>query len=293
MKAGLRKKHADRQLLIGRFFSRFYEPVRPWFRELVSTYKERGDFTVFPTYIADYYENPHDKEIALLSCLLINWDADVHRQVQSVREMLGKSPWEWFTNRLFVTMSTGGEQDKGLSGTRFRYWQVARFFDTIYQRWRKAFFPDGLEKCFPITSGRSSLEKFADDIFDGTYRREGFVFKATVIEYVLRASGGVGQSVWKSRRSGDRCPQGEILYRFLQIWINDFRKDCWDFNKTIRWFCFDKDEDFFYFWMAWTRLSRLRPRECSRFSSVFWKRYNERNVAPPSYWRMYLPTIEL
>lgn len=290
----MRKKSGviDKQVIIGRFFSQFYEPVRPWVMELVRSYKEHGDFTQFPTFIADYYDDRRDKEISLLSCLLLAWKRDVHCQVEEMRDILGEHPWEWFTQRHFVTMTIGRNQNcKILSG--LHYWQVGKFFDMIWDAYSNLGCPESLEKCFPMKEGVSGVLRFYIEYGENVLKIHRSRVYADIIDFVLRATDGIGVGLWCDRRRKMKCPRSDELNKFLRIWINEYSNVHWDYEKTISLFGFDDDTDFFYFWLAWTSLARRRPKECSRFATVFWKRYSERHLAPPSYWRMYLPKNEL
>lgn len=282
-----------RQLVASSFFKAFVKPVSPWLRELVARYKEMGEFAEFPTYIADFYTGRRDREIALLSTLCMDWGGDVYSQVYAMRTILGGSPWEWFYNRLFVSLSVGSEQDNVLDGGGAEYWKIARLFDCIHDVCVKSRTFE-LEQCFSKGKGRmqeSTFERFAEQVCKRIEYQDGWMFKANVIELVLRSSDGIGLGLWKSCKGGEKCPRNGELVDFLRIWINDF-SSVWDFDDSVDCFGFEKRSDFFYFWMAWTRLSRLRPKECSRFSTVFWKRYDERNRMPPSGWKRYLPTID-
>ena len=283
-----------RQLIAGRFFVELIKPIRPWFLELVSTYKERGEFIVLPTFIEGYYDDRRDKEIALFSTLCMSWAKDAYPQVQDMRRLMGDSPWEWFTQRLFTTISVGREQDNKLEGCNTRYWQIARLFDKLWSLWRKKGRPESLSKCFRARSsenGTSQMETFAVEACKACECNRYSSYKENVIEMVLRASDGLGISLWNNSKADVRCPRNADIRRFLKIWVGDYSQGYWDFDATIRWFGFERDTDFFYLWMAWQRLSRLRPKECSRFATVFYGRYKEGRKAAPSYWNNYLPTI--
>jgi len=271
------------------FFEEFVRPVRPWFMELVDKCKEQGEFGLLPTYIAEYYADSRDKEIALISTFCVGWfSPSTERQLEDMRRIMGEHPWEWFRQRLFTAISTGNEQDRRIAGAGIEQWRVARFFDALHSRCtrRRCF---RLENCL-TGKGDSLFRKYFTDACASIDNKKLYMLKADVIELVLRTSDGIGLGLWKGIHDFDRCPHGVRLERFLKMWMTNW-KTLWDFDSSIRCFGFRSDRDFFYFWLAWTRLSMLRPRECSRFSTVFSKRYTERHFAPPSYWKMYLPKI--
>ena len=277
----------NQPIIVGRFFEKFYSYVKPWFLELVRTYKERADFPVFPTAIADFYTDRRDKEIALMSTLCMNWEMDGYTQIDSMRRLIGEHPWEWFESREFVYISTGSQQDKKLWGCGVKYWQIARLFDRLYDLYKKN---GSLEGCFPATKD-SKFEGFAEKTLTEIERPKQWQYKASVIEIVLRTSDGIGLGLWKNYKAGVKCPRRKEIKDFLKMWIADFCKE-WDFDETIRWFGFDADVDFFYFWLAWTALARRKPRECSKLTTVFYSRYNDRYIIPWRFWRHYLPEID-
>lgn len=283
-----------RQMVIGRYFTELIKPIQPWMMQMLAAYKEQGDYPLFPTFIEGYYQNSRDKEIALVSTLCMNWERNIYQQVTDMRHIMGDSPWEWFSQRLFTTISTGKNQNKTLDCCMIKYWQIARLFDMLYTLWKQKGRPPGLKKCFyPRRTAKavSAFESFAEVTSKAIHYSRCTRYKANVIELVMRTSDGIGVGLWGECKAGDKCPRSGKVRKFLKMWVNDYSVGYWDFDTTIRWFGFKRDADFFYFWMAWTRLSRISPKECSRFSTVFWNRYDERKLFSERRWRDFLPTI--
>ena len=56
------------------------------------------------------------------------------------------------------------------------------------------------------------------------------------------------------------------------------------FDEAVKMFRFENDYDFFYFYLAWEELSRRNPRECSRYASIYMKRYNEGSFLVKANW---------
>ena len=272
-------------IIVGRFFKGFVEPVRPWFKELVSKYKESRLFPLFPTVIADFYEDGHDKEIAVLSTLCMDWNKNVNAQIQAMRELMGEHPYEWFTKRLFVNISLGTVQDDFICVGCARNWKIARFFSLLYKLYAVN---ESLKKAF---SKKSSFESFAKNALEKIEYPKDWEYKTGVVELVLRASDGIGIGLWKNGRSTVKCPRKKKIKDFLKMWVSDY-KSSWGFDEVIRWFGFEKDEDFFYFWLAWKHLSRIKPKSCSALATVFWSRYDGRYFFPAGKWKMYFPEIE-
>ena len=61
--------------------------------------------------LPSYYTDTRDKEIAVFAGLLISEMETNGRttfdKVSTFRKMLGESPWEWFVQRQFVSLSIG------------------------------------------------------------------------------------------------------------------------------------------------------------------------------------------
>ena len=283
-----------RQVAVDGFMMEFTKYVRPWFTELVSTYKEYGEFDVYPTVIADYYPDRRDKVVALMSTLCMDWKKEsILQQVHSMIAIMGSHPYEWFKSREFVMMSIGRDQDNTLDGGGAAYWKMARLFDRLYEMCkRKRTFSLGM--VFPprkTTDGKSRLERFASSFLEEVEYDTGWEFKTNVIELVLRTSDGLGRGLWKNSKSGEKCPRRSEIYAFMKVWVSDYSRT-WDFKQCVGWFGLEHEHDFFYLWMAWKRLVQLRPKECSKFSNVFVNRYNDRLMVVKWKWMDYLPKID-
>ena len=272
-------------IIVGRFFESFVEPVRPWMVELVSKYKASGFFPLFPTVIADYYEDKQDKEIAVLSTFCMDWDRDVNAQIQAMRQLMGEHPWEWFTKRLFVNISLARFQDEYICTGCAQNWKLARFFDRLHKRYKVE---KSISKCF---SKNGSLEAFAEAVSKETEYTNGWKYKINVIEIVLRTSDGIGRCLWGNGKANVKSPNRKEITAFLKMWINDYKRS-WGFDNVVLWFGFEKDTDFFYFYLAWQFMARRKPKACSRFATVFYSRYDTRHIVPLSQWKNYLPDID-
>lgn len=283
----------QKRIIIAKFFKDFVKPVIPFFRELTYKYKEYGEYPVFPTFIAEYYTDKRDKEVALFSTLCMDWrNGDVYEQVQSMRELMGDSPHEWFQRRLFVTISVGRVQNDKLGNGGAKYWQIARLFDRLYHLCKeKNTFELGRVFHSRGKAKRSRMELFAEDVCTAIEFDKRWEFKINVIELVFRATDGLGMGIWKGCKTGEKCPRNIEIHNFVKIWLNEYTKK-WDFEDTIRMFGLDNDADFFYLYLAWAKLSRKRPKECSRFATVFYDRFDRREALPVYRWRKFFPTIE-
>ena len=112
-------------------FSRYF---RPWIHELTRIYKERGWFEPMAAWLLpSKYTEPNDIEIAAFAALLIKDDDRMNESVSEFRIMFGRSPYEWFKNREFVSLSIGKRQEERTGGVLNR--KIAELFSQIYDRW--------------------------------------------------------------------------------------------------------------------------------------------------------------
>jgi hypothetical protein len=280
-----------RQNVMGKFFSEFYEPIRPFFRELVSAFKASPKHNI-PVYIADYYDDRHDKEVAVLSTLCMRWDKDIYSQVQAMMDIIGKNPWEWFISRSFVNISVGNIQKNRLLGTSgMKYWKIARMFDRFYMLFCECGALESIGECFQDRKGCLRFSQFMSDVFSEIECEDKYGYKASVVELVMRDTDGIGLGLW-NRRKVTGCPRSLEIFKFMRIWIPEFNQVSWDFPATIRWFGLDRESDFMYLWLAWSALSRKKPKQCSRLSSLFYTRFAMGVRFSPSRWKNYFPDIE-
>ena len=99
---------AVRKKNVGDYFLNTSRWHREWLKELAERYKERGEFPIMSlTLLPSYYDSQQDKEVAIFAALLFNDGENTLERVSAFRQMFGKSPWEWFEQRKFVSLSFG------------------------------------------------------------------------------------------------------------------------------------------------------------------------------------------
>lgn len=283
--------------VVSRFFREFFKTPHDWVVELVAQYKQYGNLPLFPTAIADYYDDPRDKEVALVATLCMDWDKDtIYTQMQHLRRLMGEHPWEWFANREFISLSVGNMQQNSLDGTRTcKFWKIAKTMQCLYEelkitlggfRRMEEVFPEGRTNAYG-----SHFDFFAEKVGKAC-KMKNMSYKASVIELVLRTSDGIGCGLWTGYPYLQKCPVSVDLCVFLQQWIPDYNYRTWDYDKTLRLLGLEYDYDFFYFWMAWEELSRRNPAGCSRFLTIFYSRYTKRMFMKPYTWRNIFPEID-
>jgi len=270
------------------FFLEFSIYHRAWLHELVEKYKERGMYPVFPTQIGDYYADPKDKDIAILSALCMDWDGRELEQIASMRGLMGASPWEWFTRREFVILSTGRVMNTVMDGSRDRrYWEIAKLFDILY------------DICRIGTEIRRPSEVFRRMTLGGLCDRCADIFhishveyKRDVIELVFRSSDAIGRGLWPISRHGIRCPRMGKVSTYLRTWFPDWKDAMWTFEEAVRLFGLENDYDFFYAYLAHKELGELHPLECSRYAGAYQAWFGKQLLKPKYRWQGVLPEIE-
>lgn len=258
-----------------KYFKRFSKYHIPWMQELIAAYKERGQFPLFPTFIANYYEDKQDKELAIIATMCLNWNRDVLSQIQRLRELMGEHPHEWFRNRGFVVLSIAKNQETMLmedSGSK--YWKVAKFFSELYDKCRDK----TLRKVF------ANPGSFMRYIQSSEFGLGSNVYKASVIELVLRASDGFSFGLWPTTPSRIKTPVKSKIKTFLGVWFPDYAKGSWDFEEAVSIFGLEKNYDFFYFYLAWEELKNSNKDECVLYSTRYVYRYKNGIFLPPSSW---------
>ena len=269
-----------------RFFTEFSKYHREWMKELVARYMERGEFPFFPTFITGYYDNADDKVVAALSTLCMDWSRDdVMQQMTYMRELMGERPYEWVMSRAFVTLSFGDRQNKLVNGkSGLSYWRIARFFSELYD------FCDGgkktLRKCFP--SGKANaygtrMGFFAEKVANSCGLKHT-LFKAGVVELVLRTSDGIGDGVWATDPQKVKTPVSSDLTAFMKVWFPDYNNRNWSFSEAVALFGLEREYDFFYAWLAWEDLKKWNREECVRYSTVYLQRYKKGQLKIKTWW---------
>lgn len=290
---GKGKNLGVKQKKVGEFVADFLSPIRPWMKDIVSKYKESELIISYPTSIAEFYDDALDKEIALFSTMCMDWSGDTYSQINAMRRLMGEHPWEWFSQRIFVSVSQGDEQDERLASNGIQYWKIAKFFDKLYSLWRSKKRPDGLRQCFPTNRNmnrRTNIEKFVESVLKTLKYDKEWEFKAQVLELVLRTPDGIGMGLWKGHA---RCPRNVLVNKFLHTWVDEYRNGFWSFDNTVLAFCFDKPYDFFYFTLAWDLLRKKKPAECSVFSTLYGRRYSRGRRIPREKWKKYMFEVNI
>lgn len=283
---------AVRKKNVGDYFLNTSRWHREWLKELAARYKARGDFPIMSlTLLPSYYDSVQDKEVAAFAALLFNDGENTLERVSAFRQMLGKSPWEWFAERKFVVLSIGRNQNKRTGG--IENWKIAKLFGKL---WKEHF--DKTTK--PAANIGQTIKLIADiqrcTYFDVlTYLLEdccvgNYFYKLRLLLQVLACSDGFSCNVWTVDPSELKCPITHDLRLFLQTWFPDYRT-YGNIDDAIRLFGFERDCDFFYAYLGYKELQKRNPKECSECATKYMNWYENGYKKKPYQWREI--TIEI
>lgn len=247
------------------------------FRDMVSQYKERGIFPSMPYEIADYYEDPNDKVIAILLGTLIlsrnRHNVYIGRQKESLRIMLGEHPWrDLFCNRGYVTLSTTEEREKKFDfSSPIKNYQISKIVDSMWQAWDAH-----CDKRHTKTLGTVFKE-----IVDSGDTPHGAMIKLVDTRFIKEPSeridealmalcetDGISYRLWNLEGENKRllCPNTKAIRNFVENIAPDFSRIGFDINDIAVMHGLKKATDLWYLNQA--------------YQSVFF--------SDPAAWRKYL-----
>ena len=252
-------------------FLEFAEWHCAWLRKLVAKYKERGIYPIFPTQIAEYYQSREDKEIAVMSSLMMDWFRDTElAQITDMRNVMGDSPWRWFCDREFVNLSAFRTSNKLLDGSLYcMYWKLAKFYDMLYD-----FCYDGYRFILPSEAFRKhSLGDFMDEVCRLFYFKYGRSFAVSIFELYVKSSDGIGCGLWRRGRMSDpSCPKFRGLDKYVKTWFPDYSPTLWSWDEVTALFRLERRYDLCYAYLAYSDLEKVDALACRQY----WTRYQSR-----------------
>lgn len=288
-----------RKRTISKFFVAFSKQHVAFLKELVSKYKEAGDFPLMPmTILPSYYTDIEDREIAVFASLLIKDDGNFDR-INAFRKILTDHPFEWFRERGFVRLSLGSTQNKRTGGVE--NWKIAKLFDRLWEMCHVTTqtAPNGMTVSFvrPIgfqvelmvkahhCSFFDMLTYILEDCFVGEY-----FYRIRLLQVILGRSDGFSLNLWKIPLQDIKCPVTSEIKGFLKTWFPNYSL-AGGIDYAIDLFGFNSAGDFYYAFLAWKRLCGKDPKGCSRYATIYQKWYSEGNIQMPHKWKLVQPNF--
>lgn len=250
------------------YFVWFSKPILYWVGDLAKAYKERGVFPVLPVSVLPaYYTRTCDKEVAAFAAISVKEDGDAMHNTLIMRNDITGEPWEWFTQRGFVMMSTAGNSFERTA---------AKILDDVWCEWDADGRPDTL--AFLHTHG---LVRLGIDDID---------YKLSLLRLVLSTSDGLGQGVWSDAFPDPLCPVTRETNRLLDVmWPN--HRVYGSLDDCLQWFELSHDYDFYYAALGYAELLVRNKKACKAFETMY-KRWYDKGFKPYPYrMRQVMPPI--
>lgn len=278
-------------------FREWAKTLLDWFSKLGERYKERGDYNIYPTIIADFYEKAKDKEIALFSSLMLSENDNLYSQVADMRQIITSHPFQWFKRRGFVSLSTGSKQHKKLTGNAFcEYWKIAKMFDRL---WHIMFDDNGeptgytFQEFFTAYDKRplcENIRKYLNGHSKAADELQITDYKVRLLLFVLCKSDGIGMGLWNVPPRSVKVPISRGMQKFLRMLFPDYSK-CGDIDEIIDGLGFRSN--FLYVFLGWVELCKLYPQETERFVNIYsgWHKDKRIEYRRPSKWLFIFPPM--
>ena len=253
-----------------KFYDAFAKWHRPFLRELAQRYKEYGRYPLIPfRELATCYQRNCDMEVAALAGLLIRNNANIERNIREFRLMFGDSPYEWFRSRQFAVLPSGKEHGTTTGGVD--NWTIAEYFDQIYNNDK---------------TGNLQFIPMLSIILANAIGKDNYYYHLHLLRLVLATYDGMGIGLWRIDNQKLKCPENRDTRAFLKLWLpmSCRRDSLFTFDEGVKLMGMNRDSDFFYAYLGWQELCKRKPMECSRYSTVYNKRYTERNLLEEKYW---------
>lgn len=285
------KEKADlRQKNIGDYFLNFSKYLREWLHRLSQDYKERKDFGIHPFILADYYQKPEDKEVALFASLLVSDNDNIRKQVDHLRRLISDAPYQWLSNREFVRLSMGSNQNKRIEGSAVYFWQLSSLFNQIYNV--RQHFGD-METAVLQTMNIQNCNAFAALTYylSGLEGIGSYWWKMNLLLLRLFRKDGLGLGMWGYGNEYLICPWNRDVTEFMQMWFPDFKRYGTPEGNCLKLFGFEDEVDFFYAYLGYKDLQKRKPEECSRLATTYANWYENGTIVKPYKWKSLLPEI--
>ena len=292
--ADIRKKN------VADYFKDFSRLHREWLQALADRVKERGEYGIHKFMLADYYQQPKDKELALMVSLIVSENGDILQQVGHLRELLGDSPTNMYNSRSFVRFCTGKNRDKRINGSQQPMWKLANVLSRVWDIehptvgghaptvW-KDYTDFESEVLQTIRANRTNafgaLTYFLSDIGVGQ-----FYWNLNFLALRLFRCDGLGMSLWGIGDEELLCPWNSELTLFLKTWFPDYRRVGTP-EFCIKQFELRDDVDFFYAWLGYKELQKRNPSACSKLATTYHNWYDSGLKRKPYQWREILQEI--
>ena len=207
-------------------------------------------------------------------------------RISTFRDLLGASPWRWFKQRRFVSLSLGDNQLKRTGG--ILNWKIATVMDMLYGDVAPESLFDAVHRM--AARGLRSYIDVLTDIYDICFK-ESDSWRIRLLLLVLATSDGLGQGVWQVDTPELRCPVRKEIKDFLKTFFPDYMR-FGTADEAIALFGLDNDYDFYYTWLGYKEIQKNQPKACSKMTTLYQRRYSKVIYSDRYHWKILLPVID-
>lgn len=251
--------------------------ISPWLHRLYDAYMERGRFPILPYVIGDYYQDPKDKETAIVLAMLIvsltGSDAAL-KDMDNLRVLMGQHPYyDFFVKRQFALLSTGAEMERQLgSYASMRYWQIAKTIDHLWhvcddmgKSIGEVFLHETARGMSPLTAISSMVDvqyvKAAD-------------YRLKLLLLALCTDYGIGAGLWHFEGVDARLsvPEDGKVRNMANLVMPQYSIQHFSVDEVAKTFGFDPC-GFWYLQQAYYELAKLIPHELGRYMRRYHSQY--------------------
>ena len=289
-----------RKKMVSDYFKNFSIYHREWMQKLADKVKERGEYGIHRFMLADYYQNPKDKELALMASLVISENDNILMQVEHLKQLLTDDPTSWYNDRGFVSLGINKNRTKTINGSGQPMWKLANVFGRVWDiehptvaGHAPTIYMDQTdfesEVLTTIRNNRTNawgaLTYYLTDVGIGH-----FYWSLNFLALRLFRRDGLGMGLWGRGDEELLCPWNSELSLFLKTWFPDFRRVGTP-EFCVKQFELRDDLDFFYAWLGYKELQKRNPKACSEYSTKYLRWYDLGIKKRPSQMKEIMPEI--
>lgn len=291
---------AARKKNVTDYFQNFSTVHRGWMQELADRVKARGEFGIHPFILADYYQKPKDKELALMASLVVTGNDNVLMQVEHLKELLTDDPTSWYNERGFVSLGHNKCRNKFVAGSKQPMWKLVNVMARVWDIEHPTVAGHSPTIYKPVTDFESevlqtmratrtnvwgALTFFLTDVGVGQ-----FYWTLNFLALRLFRRDGLGMGLWGRGDEELLCPWNSDMTFFLKTWFPDFRRVGTP-EFCVKKFELRDDLDFFYAWLGYKELQKRNPKACSEYATCYQRWYDGGIVKKPYQWKVIVPEI--
>lgn len=275
--------------------------VTVWLNELVSAYKERGEYPILPYLIGNFYKDDDDRAIAILmGCLFLSISQDKpERVVDTIKEfiaLIGEHPYEeFYRGRKFVLLSTAGMRDKYIdSPLSISFIEVSKVINSLWETQEREAKP--IKRIFQslVASKNTSPTQALRQMIDTTYVKST-EYRLNLALLALCSTDGIGVGLWNFEGAERllRVPCENDMEKFADMFCPEYKRYGLTIEDVGDALGLKKPVDMWYAYHAYRKLFVSEPTECARFARRYRTHFERGRYRRTDRWtlKQLLPPI--